>query len=343
MGTVKDGDETIDEIVVGCESRESFAIHCHGNPLIVEMIMQLLARCGAELTNPRRLLTATLTADEKVNTIGVEARLAQLEAKTLEGTRILENQIDKGLSQKAGEWLGSIKQKPISEIAAEAESILENSRVAKLIISGCTAVLLGPANTGKSTLLNCLSGREKAIVADISGTTRDWVSANCRIEPLCIELIDTAGVDEKLLSRGDDVDKAAQKKAVEMINRGDLILFVLDGSGDAGQVDEEILKRIADKKVIAVINKSDLPAKLNTKKLPGILGDTVEISAKLGTNIDRLCEKILLASGATDFDPNSTAAFTARQEGLLRKLIEVKDRDRAALLITELLKANSSV
>ena len=106
VGIIADGTETIDEVVVGCESRDSFAIHCHGNPLIVEMIIQLLVQRGAEIVTSRRLL-AEIAVAAGVDTIAVEARLRQIDAKTLEGTKILENQVRGGLSEKAGEWLGS--------------------------------------------------------------------------------------------------------------------------------------------------------------------------------------------------------------------------------------------
>jgi tRNA modification GTPase len=188
LGTITDGFETIDQVTIGCEQANSFAINCHGNPLIVADIMQLLQRCGAKLLTAEQLLTKILSAQKSVNTIAVEAKLAQLKAKTIEGTKIITNQIDAGLSKKAAEWLQNINAISLYQISAEAERILENSRPAKLIIAGCTAALIGPPNSGKSTLLNHLAGRQKAIVTDIKGTTRDWVEAVCQIESLSLRL-----------------------------------------------------------------------------------------------------------------------------------------------------------
>jgi tRNA modification GTPase len=176
LGTIADGNETIDQVTIGCEGPKTFAINCHGNPLIVADIMQLLQRCGAKLLTAEQLLSKILSAQKAVNTIAVEAKLAQLKAKTIQGTKIITNQVEAGLSKKAAEWLQNINAISLNQISAEAERILETSRTAKLIIAGCTAALIGPPNSGKSTLLNHLAGRQKAIVTDIKGTTRDWVA-----------------------------------------------------------------------------------------------------------------------------------------------------------------------
>jgi len=188
LGTITDGPEVTDQVTIGCEGPDSFAINCHGNPLIVEMIMQLLGQHGAHLVTAEQLLTKTLSAQGKNSTIAIEAKLAQARAKTLQGTKIIANQINGGLTKKAGDWLANIDETSLETIKTEAIEILQKSWAAKLIIYGCTAVLTGPPNSGKSTLLNCLAGRQKAIVTDIKGTTRDWVDATCRIDSLCLKL-----------------------------------------------------------------------------------------------------------------------------------------------------------
>ena len=217
LGTIVDAEETVDEVVIGCEGPETFAIHCHGNPLINEMIMQLLGKQGAELLTTDQLLTKILSAQKHINTIELEAKLTQPGAGTLEGTKIIANQIEAGLSKKAAEWLKNIMAISIDRISADAGRILKNSQTAKLIITGCKAAIIGPPNTGKSTLLNCLAGRQKAIVTDIKGTTRDWISARCKIGPLSIELIDTAGLDEELAATPERVvEKASQRKTAQI-------------------------------------------------------------------------------------------------------------------------------
>ena len=346
LGTISNGAETIDQVTIGCEGPGNFAINCHGNPLIVADIMQLLQSNGATLLTAEELLTKIFSIEKPSNTIALEAKLTQLQAKTIQGTKILVNQVDAGLTKKTEEWLQNINKISLKQIKAGAEQILKNTQTAKLIIFGCTAAIAGPPNTGKSTLLNFLAGRQKAIVADIKGTTRDWVSARCQIGPLLVELIDTAGLDEKLTAASEDtIEKASQQKSVEILDKADLILLVLDNNQTAEQLDEKLLEKIADKKVLTVLNKYDLPTRFDADKLPQILANTVlsgmayaiKISAKLGTGIENLLKKIQQAYGVTDFDLKTAVCFTPRQENLLKQLKKTDSKQQALSIITELL------
>jgi len=343
LGTIQDGEESIDQVTIGCEAASSFAIHCHGNPLIVEMIMQLLQRSGAKLLTAEELLAKVFTEQKNISTIAIEAKLAQIQAKTIEGAKIIVNQIEAGLSKKVKEWLQNIDTMSFSKIATEADEILKDSQIAKLIIAGCKAAIIGPPNSGKSTLLNYLAGRDEAIVTDIKGTTRDWVSTTCRIEPLSVEFIDTAGLDEKLSEDSDTIEKAAQQKSVEILEQADLVLLVLDNNQPAEQLNKDMLKKVVNKRVLTILNKSDLPTKFDTSKLAKGLNKTVLISAKFGTGIEELIEKILQICGVADFDLKAVICFTDRQEKLLKKLRKVKSKQDVASIITELLKGQIHV
>ena len=161
---------------------------------------------------------------------------------------------------------------------------------------------------------------------------------NAGYGPLSVELIDTAGLDEKLtLISGDTIEKASQQKTVELLDKADLVLLVLDNNQSANQLDEEILKKIASKKILTVLNKSDLSAKFDTDKLPENLANTVQISAKFGDGIENLCEKIRQICGLDKFDLKSTICFTSRQENLLKQLKKAKSKQQAVSIITELL------
>ncbi len=340
LGTITRDNETIDQVTIGCEGPGTIAINCHGNPLIVEMIMQLLSRHGAKLLTAEQMLCKTLAAQKHINTIELEAQLAQPRAKTIEGAKIVINQIKAGLSKKAAEWLNNIDAISLEQITADAKQILETSRTAKLIIYGCTAVIAGPPNTGKSTLLNCLAGRPKAIVTDIKGTTRDWVSSRCQISPLSVELIDTAGLDCALSTT---IEKESQKRAVQISEKADLVLLVLDNSQTEYQLNEKFLEKIADKKILTVLNKSDLPAKLDVDKLPELLDNPVRISAKFGTNIDKLLQKTRAVLGVDDFDLKLAVCITRRQEKLVKQLKKAKSKSEAVSIITELLNGRLRV
>ena len=333
LGTIAAGGELIDQVTIGCEGNNTFAINCHGNPLIVERIMQLLQQQDAELLTAEQLVCKTSASN---NTIVLEAKLTLPKIKTLEGTRIILNQIDSGLTVLAKDWL----QNPPDKIAAEAKKIIDKSKIAKSLIFGCRIVLAGPPNTGKSTLFNHLCGRQKAIVTDIKGTTRDWISSNCQIGPLAVELIDTAGLDEKL---ADDINKAAQQAATELINQADIVLLVLDNGQPAEQLTKPLINHLAGKKVLTVLNKSDLPCRFDQAKLTPELSNIINISAKLGTGIEQLCAKIGRLAGIENFDLRQPICFTARQEQLLTQLANAKSKDATRSIITELLSGRLNV
>jgi len=344
LGTIHDGTETIDQVTIGCEGPDNFAIHCHGNPLIVEMILQLLVKYGAEPLTSEKLLAKILSVQKNLNTVAIEAKLTQSKAKTIQGTKIIVNQVDTGLTKKLEQWQQNINTLTLDEISTEAEKILNNTQTAKLVIFGCKAAIAGPTNTGKSTLLNYLAGRQKAIVTDIKGTTRDWVSAQCQIPPLAVELFDTAGLDEKLAASSEDtVEKESQQKSIEMLENADLILLVLDNSQHTNQLDRRLLEKIKDKKVLTALNKCDLPSRFNAVGLPENLTNTVQISAKFGTGIEELCDKIRRICGVADFDLHGSVCFTLRQEKLLEQLKNAKSNQQATSIITELLNGRLRV
>jgi len=341
LGTIINTDEVIDEVVIGCEEAGNFAINCHGNPLIVEKIMKLLVRYGVTPLTSEELLCKILTSENPADTIAVEAKLTQAKAKTLEGTKIIMNQISAGLTNTAKNWLENINTVSLDEIGTAAGTILSKSQTAKLIIFGCTIVIAGPTNTGKSTLLNGLAGKPKAIVADIKGTTRDWISAECRLDPLLVTLIDTAGLCNE---HQDVVGKISQEKTVQILEKADLVLLVLDNSAAENHIDHRLLKKIAGEKIVTVLNKSDLPAKFDAARLPEPLADTaIQISAKFGTGIENLLRKIKETLGVVNFNSKQPVCFTARQEKLLKQLQKIKSKKQAISFITELLNGRLNV
>jgi tRNA modification GTPase len=336
LGCIVDDSESIDEVTIGCEGPHTFAIHCHGNPLIVERIIKLLQHRGVQPVSPDHLLLRILAAQEPQDAISIEAKLVLTTVKTVEGAVLVTRQVKAGLAQKARQWRDSLPSRSLEEVAAEASQILRDSEPARLIISGCTIALIGPPNTGKSTLLNTLAGREKAVVTDIRGTTRDWVSAEIHIPPLAATIIDTAGLDAALAANG-EIDQAAQRKSTEILERADLIVLVLDGSRPAAQISPDLVNRLSGRRTLVVLNKADLPPRLDPACLPEGLGQRVPISAKLGASIEDLIQAIHRTCGLTGLSPGSTVAFTNRQRFLIEQLSTVDLPDRAVALITELL------
>jgi tRNA U34 5-carboxymethylaminomethyl modifying GTPase MnmE/TrmE len=116
-------------------------------------------------------------------------------------------------------------------------------------------------------------------------------------------------------------------------------LLVLDNSEPADQVEKSLIDKLAGRKVLTVLNKSDLPCRFKADNLP----NAINISAKLDTGIDRLCDEIQRLAGVENFDPNQPICFTARQEQLLTQLSTATSKDTAHSIITELLSGPLNV
>ncbi|MBN2455802.1 MAG: 50S ribosome-binding GTPase [Sedimentisphaerales bacterium] len=334
VGQIRDKDKTIDQVTIGCQWPDSFSINCHGNPLIVEMIAKLLKENKVEILIYEQLLQKIYSKRQNYNAIQIEAKIALTKAKTISGARIIIHQQKNGLSYILKHWLEKTGKISLAKIKNQSHAILKASKVAKFIIYGCKAVVAGPANTGKSTLFNCLCGANKAIVTDIKGTTRDWLSAQYQFGSLMLELTDTAGLDDIL---NDEIQAKAQEKSIQMVTDADLILLVLNQSRANTKISGELLKRIANKKILTVLNKSDLPGELNTSKLPIICSQIIRISAKYAQGIEDLAEKIQEILGVAKFDFYRPVCFTERQNKLVAELAKAGSKTSAANIITELL------
>lgn len=326
-GFIFDAGRDIDEVVIGCEDDNVFSINCHGNPLIVENILELLKKHNVRITEPQEILAFTGRQKYGDNTIAIEADIAQIQAATIDGAKIIRHQTKMGLLQTAEWWLKNLKVLELIDIKDSAERILNDSRIAELFIRGAKIVIAGPPNSGKSTLFNHLCGRGKAIVTDIAGTTRDWLAAKIRLEKTTVEFFDTAGLDETLNSRS-MIDAQSQGQAVELIKSSDLVLLVLNITQKTNQSDFHF----QGKKVITVFNKCDLANNL--------LIDDLKISAKTGSGIRELVDEIEQTLGVLDFDIRKTVCFTDRQRKIVEQIASAGAKQQIEWLITELLKGS---
>ncbi len=323
-GVLKEDDLSLDQVAIAREATDLYAIHCHGNPLIIETVMEMLQNRGARVITPECMLSAIT---EPENSIALEAAVAVPGARTLSGVKLLEQQATDGLSRVAGQWRTIEQTENLDGVKSRIQQILNDSKSARLIINGCTAVLTGPPNSGKSTLLNLLSGRQAAMVTDISGTTRDYVTAQCRIEPLSITLVDTAGLDG-LAQSGKSVDAAAQSTSRKMLEEAELILVVLDSSRPSDQLQAIHTQFASDAEILPVLNKSDLPAKLVAADLLKPLSRPVRISATERTGIDNLQKQILEKLAVNGLSHNTPVCFTERQQEILCRMLETNAIDR---------------
>ena len=148
----------------------------------------------------------------------------------------------------------------------------------------CTAII-GKPNAGKSSLLNTLARKERAIVTDIAGTTRDTLEEQIMLNGICLNIIDTAGIRDT----EDSVEKIGVEKAMDSISMADLILYVVDSSTDLDENDFQIMEHIKNKNVIVLLNKSDLEVMVSEEKIKENLNAPVlSFSAKNGDGLEQL-------------------------------------------------------
>ena len=174
-------------------------------------------------------------------------------------------------------------------------------------------------NVGKSSLLNLLAGEEKAIVTDIAGTTRDVLEESVRMNDILLNIIDTAGIRDT----EDIVEKIGVNKAKKYAEDADLVIFVVDSSVPLEQSDKEIIQLIKDKKVIVLLNKSDLDTVVNEEVIKDLWNDDnnisiIKTSTKENLGMDILEENIknMFFSGDISFNDEIFITSLRHKEAL---------------------------
>jgi len=182
----------------------------------------------------------------------------------------------------------------ISSLARE--KIIEESQNGKIIKEGINIAFIGRPNVGKSSLLNAFLEEEKAIVTDVSGTTRDIVEGSISLNGILVNLIDTAGIRDT----EDIVEKIGVQKSKEMLETADIIILVLNYNEPLQKEDYELLEIINSKPHIIFLNKNDLPKKLNLDGIDVDKNNIINMSIKNNQGIDDLKQKIMILVNVTD-------------------------------------------
>ncbi len=354
-GHIFDKERLVDEVMLSVMkapktfTREDLVeINTHGGIAVTQEILQLLLRSGARLAEPGEF-TKRAFLNGRIDLAQAESVMDLIRAKTDQAANIAVKQLDGSLSNLINnirqEILESLAQVEVNidypeyddvetmtsqmllEKTAHFEQLLETllatAKRGKILREGLKTAIIGRPNVGKSSLLNQLLREEKAIVTDIAGTTRDVITEFANIGGVPLELIDTAGIRET----EDIVEKIGVERSQKALEEADLVLLVLDASSPLTTKDLELLELSASTNRIILLNKTDLPEKIELEQLPK---DFIRISALKNENLDAVEKNIraLFFSGEIEAK-DATTLSNARHIGLVEQALDsLKEANR---------------
>lgn len=320
-GYICDGEKIIDEVMVvimraprSYTTEDTIEIDCHGGTLVMKRILETVIKYGARPAEPgeftkRAFLNGRIDLSQAESVIDVinakndfalESSISQLQGKVKEKIKEIRGKviheiafIESALDDPEHfsiDGYGEKLSKIIEGISKEIEILLASSENGELLKEGINTVIIGKPNAGKSSLMNVLLGRERAIVTDIAGTTRDALEEQINLNGITLNIVDTAGIRDT----EDIVEKIGVDKAKEYLKSANLIIYVVDSSTELDQNDEEIISMLSDKKAIILLNKSDLSQVTSQEVVEKVLEEknmekpVISISAKEQTGIDKL-------------------------------------------------------
>lgn len=172
----------------------------------------------------------------------------------------------------------------------EIDKLLRTSSQGKILREGLSTVIVGRPNVGKSSLLNSLVQENKAIVTDIAGTTRDIIEEYVNVRGVPLRLVDTAGIRET----EDIVERIGVERSRQVLKEADLLLLVLNSAEELTVEDERLFEAVSGMDFIVVINKTDLPQKIDMQKVIELAGDGKVVTTSLlkDEGVDELEEAI---------------------------------------------------
>ena len=326
-----DGTTILDEVLVtlmrkprSFTGEDVLEISCHGNPLILQTILEQLMTLGCRPARPGEF-TERAYLNGRMDLSQAEALAAMISAQSAKAYQIGLAQLKGSLGRNIGELrtllidaLAGLEaaidftddvhenEMPatppqIHEAMAGIRSLLSTYQQARLFAKGIQVVITGKPNVGKSSLLNSLAGRKKAIVTDIPGTTRDLITDTITLSGLSVHLTDTAGIRKPQ----DAIEKEGIDLVWENLEQADIIVILLDGSRPLTEEDRHILEQNRNRagKIILAVNKSDLPAAWTPDQITDYpLPDSYlfKISAKFGDGLDALKKTVTDLTGSCD-------------------------------------------
>ncbi len=347
-GFIQDGDEVIDEVLVSLmraprsyTAEDVVEIHCHGGIYATRRVLDAVIKNGARPAEPgeftkRAFLNGRidLSRAEAVidiinakNEFALKSSVNQLKGAVHEKIKMLretilgqlafiEASLDDPEHISLDGYSDSLK-KETEQLTDQIRRMIDSADDGRILKEGIQTVILGKPNVGKSSLLNALLREERAIVTEIAGTTRDVLEETLSMNGIMLNLIDTAGIR----NTEDIVEKIGVEKAKEKAEQADLVIYVVDSSTELDENDREIMRVLSSKKVIVLLNKSDLSQVTTNEMVREFIGDSspvLTVSAKENTGLDALEKQIreMFYSGEISFN-DEVYITNARQKAAL--------------------------
>ena len=294
-GFINNGKEDLDEVLVTVMkapktfTREDVVeINCHGGIATTLSILELLIEQGARQAEKGEF-TKRAFLNGRIDLTQAESVMDLIDSKTESSRKLALSSLEGSLKKYINSFRDKLKhvlanievnidypeyydieevtKKELKEVITDLEKDLQNlvkkSEERQIIKNGIKTIIIGRPNVGKSSILNRFLKEDKAIVTDIEGTTRDIVEGSITFDGIELSLIDTAGIR--------DTDNLAEKigveKSLSLIDNANLIIVVLNASEELTENDKFILDKVKDKNPIIVLNKNDLPSKIDKSKL----------------------------------------------------------------------------
>lgn len=295
-----------------------FELHCHGGVRLVNEILKGCIEAGARAADKgeftkRAFLSGKLAlsdAEAVISMINAESE-AQLKAsyrsmtgklseeiyafeeKLLDAIATMEAALD--YPEEMEEESRRVAKETVNALCKELEKLIATAKTGSYVKQGIDVAIVGIANVGKSSTLNALTGKDRAIVTEIAGTTRDSLEERIEVNGVIINLIDTAGIRET----DDKVEKLGVDRSRAIAKNSDLVLFITEAGRELTDEEKEILSSVEGSKVLYVFNKDDKPHAKDDRE--GIF-----VSAKTGEGIERLKKEIVdrVIGGEIDFSGN---------------------------------------
>ena len=327
-------------------------ITCHGGIFVMKKVLRVILDCGAVPAQAGEFSKRAFL-NGKMDLSGAEGIMSVINAQGEQGLSASLNILEGSLSRKTNEINNSLLEicahisawvdypdeeideinedeiiSTLSSAQKELQSLLDRFDSGMAVTSGVDAAIIGKPNAGKSTLMNLLTGYDRSIVTDVKGTTRDVVEETVNVDGCILRLSDTAGIRDT----GDTVEKLGVERSREKIRRCAVVIAVFDSGEALSKEDTDLIELCKDKPVIPVLNKNDKENLIDTDYIISALGEPVVMSAKDGTGLQELKDRITTLLGTKNFDPNAAMLANERQrQCCIRALDSLKDAENALL------------